>query len=98
MTIKRWSAKRDANEPEIVDVLTAMGCEVERQDGGGGRPDLRVRFPFGYSALIEVKMPGARLNAKQKAYHAKEPEKIFLVHSIAEAITLYQLLSEKVDD
>lgn len=89
MTIKRWAAKRDANEPEIVDVLTAMGCTVERQDGGCGRPDLKVSHPrLARALLIEVKMPGARLNAKQKAYHAASEEPIWIAHSVTEAIDI----------
>jgi hypothetical protein len=89
MTIKRWSAKRDANEPEIVSTLEAMGCKVERQDGGGGRPDLKITFPWDKTALVEVKMPGAKLNVKQKEYHAASAEPIHIVRNAREAINLF---------
>lgn len=100
MTSKRWSAKRDANEPEIVSVLEALGCAVERQEPGGGKPDLRVTEPRKSRViLIEVKMPGAKLNAKQKDYHARSAETIHIVRSIREAINLisyYWGLDEEV--
>lgn len=61
--------KRDANEPELVDTLEALGCTVDRLPGGGGRPDLLVGFR-GHTILIEVKVPGEELNRLQKRFHA----------------------------
>ncbi len=52
--MRRYANKRDANEPEIVRALEAIGCDVLRQDTPC---DLLV----GYRArnyLIEVKQPG----------------------------------------
>lgn len=60
--------KRDANEPELVDTLEALGCTVDRLPGGAGRPDLLVGFR-GHTILIEVKVPGEELNALQKKFH-----------------------------
>lgn len=61
--------KRDANERELVDVMTALGCSVERLPGGNGRPDLLIGFR-GHTLLVEVKVLGEGLNKLQKKFHA----------------------------
>jgi len=70
MSVKRYDAKRDANEAGMVELLEAMGASVDRLPGGGGRPDLMVGFR-GHTILVEVKVPGETLNALQKTYHAE---------------------------
>lgn len=51
MSIKRWAAKADRNQPEIVAALRACGCSVEVI----GRPvDLLVGYQ-GRNKLLEVK-------------------------------------------
>ena len=72
MTLSRIAQKRDANEPEVVAALEAMGCSVDRLPGGEGRPDLLVGDPkTGGNYLIEVKMPGKAFNPAQKKWHAE---------------------------
>ncbi len=68
MTINRIAAKRDANEPAIVDLLVLHGASVDRIPGGDGRMDLLVGYK-GQDTKMEVKMPGETLNPKQKTYH-----------------------------
>lgn len=58
---RRLDAKRDANEPEIVDALEAIGCDVLRS----GDIDLIVGYR-GRNLLIEVKMPGEDKDRKLK--------------------------------
>ena len=65
MGLSKYANKRDANEPEIVQALEAIGCTVFRMD----RPvDLLVGYlsPIGpINFLIECKMPG-RENRKDQ--------------------------------
>ena len=73
--MKRYAARRDANEPEIVEALRAAGCAVELMD----RPvDLLVWTPHlgtvdfaddtnqrdGALVLLEVKDPNRRKGGK----------------------------------
>lgn len=68
MTLARTAQKRDANEPEIVDALVALGCSVDRLPGGDGRPDLLVGDE-GCDTKMEVKVPGKKLSGVQWEYH-----------------------------
>ena len=58
MSIHRRAAKRDANEPEIINALTQAGATVW-QLSGAGIPDLLVGFR-GTTYLIDVKNLGGR--------------------------------------
>lgn len=49
----RWTAKRDAAEPDIVKALVAAGATVQRLDLTNG-PDLLVGYA-GKNYLLEVK-------------------------------------------
>ena len=63
--------KRDANEGGIIATLKSKACSVEQLPGGNGRPDLLVYDPRSNALfLIEVKMPGEKLNTLQKSWHA----------------------------
>jgi Holliday junction resolvase len=53
--IRRSAQRRDANEPEIVNALEAIGAAVQRLPGDG-MPDLLVGFR-GVLYLIEIKLP-----------------------------------------
>ena len=90
MSQNRFSAKRDENEPEIVDALRKAGYFVSRLNGTG-IPDLLVIEPGehnnsmihtvdnvedaltaaqgGFITLLEVKMPGKKLNKIQREWH-----------------------------
>jgi len=61
MSINRYNAKRDANEPEIIEVFEKMGISVFRLN----RPvDLLLGYN-GFNYLVEVKIPGEILNKNQ---------------------------------
>ena len=62
--------KRDANEPEIIAALEAVGATVEQNPIGGGKPDLEVGFR-GDNYKMEVKKIGGKLNKKQKIWHSE---------------------------
>lgn len=53
--IRHRSQRRDANEPEIVQALEAIGAAVQRLPGDG-MPDLLCGFR-GRLYLLEVKLP-----------------------------------------
>jgi hypothetical protein len=56
MSVHRYAAKRDENEPDIIKALRAHGCVVW-QLSGKGIPDLLVLHK-GKKWLADVKMPG----------------------------------------
>ncbi len=60
----RLNARRDANEPAIVDALRAQGFHVTRINGTGV-PDLLVSKRGGFMRLVEVKMPKGRYRQAQ---------------------------------
>ena len=62
--MRRFAARRDANEPEIVKALQAAGAKVQPLDPGkGGVPDLLVGY-HGRTLLLEVKNP-ARVGGRE---------------------------------
>jgi hypothetical protein len=65
VSLNRYSAKRDENEPQIVGWFRELDCEVKRLNGEGV-PDLLVSVGGSRGLiLVEVKMPGKHLNPKQ---------------------------------
>ncbi len=67
----RPDARRDANEPEIVDALERRGYIVHRIGAPG---DLLIWNPTNLSWQVqEVKIPGGRLTPKQKKYRQDHP-------------------------
>ena len=85
--------KIDANQPEIVKGLRAIGCSVAvTSSAGDGFPDLVVGY-YGRNWLIEVK-DGAKPPSRQKL--TPEQEQFFIgwhgqidiVTSLDEAISL----------
>jgi hypothetical protein len=84
----RRAAKVDGNHVEIVDALRAAGFSVESLARvGGGCPDLLVGA-FGANVLIEVKVPGERLNALQKPWHTGWKGVAHIATSALEAIQI----------
>ena len=75
------AAKRDANEPEIVETLRAFGLSVHQMD----RPaDLLV----GYGArtyLVEVKMPRGTFTPPQEKFRKAWRGDYTVLRTIAEA-------------
>lgn len=66
MSLQRWNPKRDANEPEVVQALVAVGAEVWKVSGRG-LPDLLVKFRGRFYAG-EVKTATGKLRASQGAF------------------------------
>jgi hypothetical protein len=60
----RYQNKRDANEPEIVAAFLAHGFSVARLD----QPADLLVGKHGRTWLVEVKIEGAKLNAKQREF------------------------------
>ena len=55
----RRAAKRDANEPDVIEALERAGCQVWPISSAGG-PDLLVLTPQGRWLPLEVKNPAGR--------------------------------------
>ena len=84
----RVAAKIDANQPEIVDALRALGCSVQSLASvGDGCPDLLIGVANVWF-LIEVKMPGELLNPRQKRWHAEAMGRTHLARTVDEALTI----------
>lgn len=64
MSVHRYAAKRDENEPDIIKALRAHGCVVW-QLSGKGIPDLLVLHK-GKKWLADVKMPGKPTTTPQE--------------------------------
>lgn len=76
----------DQNQPAIVQAMRSVGAKVEHcHQIGGGFPDLIV-WAKGRTFLVEVKMPGEKLNKQQVEFIATWPGEIHVVHNEAEAI------------
>jgi hypothetical protein len=66
MSLKRWAARRDANEEPIVQALRRCGAEVWFISGAGA-PDLLVKYRNRIYAG-EVKTATGKLRASQGAF------------------------------
>lgn len=86
MTIKRWDAKRDANEPAIVDALEAIGVVVHRLSHPG-LPDLLCWSAREGLRLIEVKAEKGTLTEAQRRTVSTIP--FCIVRSVPEALALF---------
>ena len=92
----RRAAKIDANQPDVIAALRAMGASVQPMHTvGGGVPDLLVGFR-GQTLLIEVKdgakPPSARtLTEDQVAWHRDwRGGKVFVITDVTGAIDALQ--------
>lgn len=63
MSLRRYAARRDANERPIIQALEQVGCKVA-QLSGKGIPDLAV-LHRGKVYFMEVKVKGGRLTEAQ---------------------------------
>lgn len=61
------NAKRDANEPDIIQALEAQGFSVARINGAGV-PDLAVGKGPTFLRLVEIKQPKGTFKPKQIAF------------------------------
>lgn len=87
----RHAARTDANQPEIVSALRAVGAEVtDLSSVGQGVPDLLVSFRGGWH-LIEVKdgrkRPSARmLTLDQQRWHRRQQGPVAVVCNVDQAL------------
>lgn len=90
MSLHRWDAKRDANEPEIVKALQAKGISVYRLD----KP---LDLLLGYNKnnyLVEVKMPKKKLNAKQVEFTEGWKGQFIVINSVEQADRLAEEITK----
>ena len=67
--MRRYAAKVDSNQNEIVEILRNIGATVQTlHTVGFGCPDILVGFR-GRNYLFEIKIPGARRNPAQIKWH-----------------------------
>lgn len=85
------AAKRDANQPAIVDALRAAGVTViELGAVGKGVPDLLCfRRATGLLRLLEVKSKVGRLTPAQLEWHKLVP--VWVVRNVKEALAAMEL-------
>lgn len=84
--MRKFGAKRDANELEIVNGLRAIGASVVFLSSKG-IPDLLVCFR-NKLYLMEVKMIKGKLTPDQVDFHAKWGGDIYVIKSLEEAINI----------
>ena len=92
VALRKFNAKRDANELPIVQALRQMGCLVARLD----QPvDLLIYVPMAQQRmhLVEVKVPGGKLNENQQDFIALGWP-VHVIRSVDEAIELVKSLRE----
>jgi hypothetical protein len=79
----------DANQAEIVAALRAAGLEVhDLSSVGSGFPDILVSSSSEIW-LMEIKIPGGKLNKEQEEFHATWRGKpIFIVRSVSDAFRI----------
>lgn len=84
-----FNAKVDENQPEIVAGLRSAGFFVALLHRlGEGWPDILVSNKFDMW-LMEIKMPGKKLNKRQEKFHKSWGGKpIYVVHSLEEALAV----------
>lgn len=64
MSLNRWAARRDANEPAIVDALEACGFSVYRL----GKPADLLLGKHGITRIVEVKTDDGELTPAQRDF------------------------------
>lgn len=88
MSIKRFNAKRDANEPEIIDKFESLGASVESIDTPC---DLIVGYG-NISILVEVKTEKGVLTENQKDFIRDWKGQYCIVRTTEEAATVFRTL------
>lgn len=98
MTPRQVYPKRDANQKDIVEALVKIGCQVfDTSPVGNGLPDLIVLYR-GELVFVEVKMPGEKLNPKEKAWWEAYKGPGYVVNSPEMAVYSIQNYMENDDD
>ena len=94
MTLPRYAKARDANEPEIIAELEAVGAAVVRLEPSvAGLPDLLVGYR-GRNILMEIKQPPgpkggtshAPLSEDQVAFFQAWPGPCYVVRTPKQAL------------
>ena len=94
----RLRARIDQNQPAIVEALRSVGCGVcSLAPIGRGVPDLLVHSPIKGYVLIEVKVPGEKLNATEAAWHAAWRGPVCVVKSVEEALAAVGVIVEPAE-
>tara|TARA_R110000803_G_scaffold142564_3_gene208831 strand:+ start:169 stop:459 length:291 start_codon:yes stop_codon:yes gene_type:complete len=89
MKYRRYDAKVDANQHQIIDDLKKIGCQVEPLMGSAGMPDLicclRNRL-----VMFEIKNPDGKnkVNSFQIDFHEKFKGHCHVVRSSQEALEI----------
>ena len=84
----RLAPKIDANQPEIVAALRAVGVSVQSLASvGDGCPDLLCAVNT-MTFIIEVKMPGERLNPRQKSWHRDWRGRAHVAYNVEQALAI----------
>lgn len=81
MSLHRYDAKRDASEKEIVKFFQIQGISVERLN-------TPLDLLLGYNKknyLVEIKMPGKKLNKKQVEFTKEWRGQWIVIESIEQA-------------
>lgn len=84
MSLRRYAAKRDKNETEIVEVLRASGATVLPLSGDG-IPDLAVYFRSKWH-MLEVKTAKGKLRPAQDWHESISPDAVHIVRTWQEAL------------
>ena len=82
----RRAARRDTNEPEIIEALRAVGATVQSLDERGV-PDLVVGFRQS-TYLLEVKTAKGKLTKDQVVWHAAWKGQVAVVRTVEEALAV----------
>ena len=83
MKYQGYNPKRDANEPEIVEALQAVGASVLRADD----VDLIVGYR-GVNYLMEIKTPEGKLNKKQQKFFRSWKGQVNIIRTVDQALML----------
>jgi hypothetical protein len=67
LSLRRYGAKRDDNEPKIIQALEAVGASVQRLSEQGC-PDILVGYRR-QTYLLEIKKGKGKLNDGQALWH-----------------------------
>ena len=90
MSINRFNAKRDANEPEIVECFVKAGISVESIDTPC---DLLLGYANN-SYLVEIKMPKGSYTQKQKIFNSTWKGQRKTIRTIDEAMDLIKEIKD----
>jgi hypothetical protein len=96
VSLNRFDAKNDANQPAILKALkeACISAEVIRKPldlllwSKAFCPHCRGALPDGKTELMEVKMPDGDLNKNQVEFIARWPGRVHVARSPEEAVAL----------